>query len=510
MKQPTSAFDISAVVGVLGETTLLMTFGTQKFKTIILDLGDVLFTWSDSSSQMPVSHKLIRGIVTSATWFEYEKGNFTEHEAYTKLAIEFGCDYSVLIQSFSHARDSLKVNHDLLVFIRDLQASGLRVYAMSNISHPDQHFILHHDKLGDWNVFNGIFSSADAKERKPNIGFYNFVIKQTGINPFDTIFVDDKVENVLTACSLGMRGIIFDNTEGLIRQIKALCDDPIRRAHCYLATNSGRFNTTAQPQGFEVKENFTQLLILDMTSDESLVHYTRFNGKFNFFQPIQSQGRLTTTAATFPDDLDTTSIALTVVPYMTDLERDKVMDEMLLYVNSDGIIQVYFDHARPRIDPIVCCNVLTLFHRYGRGNQLQKTMDWVADVLKFGACASGTRYYVSEDQFLFFVCRLCDSSTAVQHRLGGDLRARITSRIGCEGDPLSLAMRIYAAAKIGIVDKVDLDRLLLMQRVDGSWSGGVFYKFPSIKQVAINDGLSTVIAVQAIELVQHLSSQQSS
>lgn len=29
--------------------------------------------------------------------------------------------------------------------------------------------------------------------------------------------------------------------------------------------------------------------------------------------------------------------------------KHKVMDKMLKYQNSDGIIQVYFDHARPRI-----------------------------------------------------------------------------------------------------------------------------------------------------------------
>jgi uncharacterized protein YlxP (DUF503 family) len=46
------------------------------------------------------------------------------------------------------------------------------------------------------------------------------------------------------------------------------------------------------------------------------------------------------TRSPFPDDLNTTSIGLTVI------ERDEnptssVMDEMLDYVNEDGIIQVH-------------------------------------------------------------------------------------------------------------------------------------------------------------------------
>lgn len=48
------------------------------------------------------------------------------------------------------------------------------------------------------------------------------------------------------------------------------------------------------------------------------------------------------------DDLDTTSLGLTVID-MDTATKHKIMDEMLEYRNSDGIIQVYFDHSRPRI-----------------------------------------------------------------------------------------------------------------------------------------------------------------
>jgi len=65
--------------------------------------------------------------------------------------------------------------------------------------------------------------SAAARERKPNIGFYQHVIDKTGIDPSRTIFVDDKLENVLTARSFGMHGIVFDDQEKVIQQLKNLC-----------------------------------------------------------------------------------------------------------------------------------------------------------------------------------------------------------------------------------------------------------------------------------------------
>jgi len=53
------------------------------------------------------------------------------------------------------------------------------------------------------------------------------------------------------------------------------------------------------------------------------------------------------------NDLDTTSIGLTVSDHVATADKHKVMDEMLKYRNPDGIVQVYFDHSRPRIGE--CC-----------------------------------------------------------------------------------------------------------------------------------------------------------
>jgi len=82
--------------------------------------------------------------------------------------------------------------------------------------------------------------SAAARERKPNIGFYQHVIDKTGIDPSRTIFVDDKLENVLTARSFGMHGIVFDDQEKVIQQLKNLCGDPILRGKNFLASHKKR------------------------------------------------------------------------------------------------------------------------------------------------------------------------------------------------------------------------------------------------------------------------------
>ena len=85
------------------------------------------------------------------------------------------------------------------------------------------------------------FLSAAVQKRKPNIGFYKHVIEETGIDPTRTIFVDDKLENVLTAQSFGMHGIIFDDQEKVIRQLKNISGDPILRGSNFLASRKKNF-----------------------------------------------------------------------------------------------------------------------------------------------------------------------------------------------------------------------------------------------------------------------------
>lgn len=78
---------------------------------------------------------------------------------------------------------------------------------------------------------------AAAHERKPNIGFYRHVIKMTGMDPSRAIFVDDKIENVLTAQSFGMHGIVFNDILNVTQQLKNLSGDPITRGRKFLATH---------------------------------------------------------------------------------------------------------------------------------------------------------------------------------------------------------------------------------------------------------------------------------
>ena len=237
-----------------------------KYTSIIFDLGDVLFNWS-AETKTNISPKLMHRILNSPTWFDYERARISQEECYARVGAEFSQKPAEIALAFEQARDSLKANDEMIAIVRELkqQSDGhLRVFAMSNISQPD--FEVLRTKKADWSIFDDVYTSAEAKERKPNLGFYKAVLSRAGVDPVRTIFVDDKQENVLSARSLGMHGILFDNVRNVIRTLRNILGDPVVRGQEYLHCHAKQFDSVTNT-GMTLKENFAQLLILEATND---------------------------------------------------------------------------------------------------------------------------------------------------------------------------------------------------------------------------------------------------
>lgn len=113
----------------------------------------------------------------------------------------------------------------------------------------------------------------------------------------------------------------------------------------------------------------------------------------------------------------------------------------------------------------------------------------------------GTRYYPSADVCLFFFGRLLRSSDPQLHEiLGPLLTERVRERIGASGDSLQLAMRLLTCQVVGLSNEVDREALLELQQDDGGWDGGWLCKYASSGLRLGNRGLTTALAVNAIDM----------
>lgn len=238
----------------------------MKATTLILDLGDVLFSWSPHT-ETSIPPRTLKAILASPLWADYECGLISQQDCYDRISTEFRIPTVEIAEAFTQARDSLKSNDEMLDFVRELkhQSDGqLQVYAMSNISRPDYEYL--RTKPADWSLFDKVYTSADAGERKPSLGFYRYVLDDTAADPRSVLFVDDKPENVLSARSFGMRGIVFDDQKRVFQAIRNAVEDPVQRARSYLQKNA-RLLHSVTSNGHTLKENFAQLLILEATCD---------------------------------------------------------------------------------------------------------------------------------------------------------------------------------------------------------------------------------------------------
>jgi FMN phosphatase YigB (HAD superfamily) len=473
-------------------------------RTIIFDLGDVLFKWS-ASTTTSISPKTLRRILNSSpTWFEYERGRISESDCYETIGREHSLDPEQLREALIQARASLCVDPDMVNLIHQIRARAdqITIVAMSNISGPDYETVLE-TRGQDLALFDRVFPSCEAGERKPHLGFYKQVLQETNSDPATTAMIDDKTENVLTARSLGIHGIVFANAKQVRREVLNLVGDPIRRGLSFLHQNAGRLHSVTQ-KGQEVRENFTQLLILEALKDRTLVNFVEHPRTWQFFAGADEFH-----TADFPCDFDTTSIALTVLP-RNHVVVSSVLDEILTYRDNDGIVMTYFDPKRPRIDPVVCVNVLSLFYSHKRGADLRPTFDWVCQVLHSRAYLDGTRYYYGPEPFLYFLSRLISNNPNdrdIQTLIRPVYAQRVAERIGQPGHAQELAMRLISCATVGIINDRDLATLLKLQDEDGSWEVGWFYEFVSLGMYVGNQGLTTALAICGIEMVQQLKGQ---
>lgn len=99
-----------------------------------------------------------------------------------------------------------------------------RVYLLSNIgdlhwSHLSREYQLH--RIG-----HGALPSFVAGVMKPDEGIYVEAERRFSLTPAETVFIDDRTENIAAARSRGWHGIVhdgYDTTVGALRELGVAC-----------------------------------------------------------------------------------------------------------------------------------------------------------------------------------------------------------------------------------------------------------------------------------------------
>lgn len=108
------------------------------------------------------------------------------------------------------------IDGEVIALIRQVKARA-RVVCGTNTFDPHYDY---HLSRGQYVIFDAVFASNKIGLSKPDPEFYRYILKNEGVNPENTFFVDDTEENVLSAERMGINATLFRDSKSLDLQIK--------------------------------------------------------------------------------------------------------------------------------------------------------------------------------------------------------------------------------------------------------------------------------------------------
>ena len=183
----------------------------MKIKNIILDVGGILFDDSKRNIEKVLNkncsfiYKNAYGLGFKQCLLGYKTIN--EHIASLSNTADFN-DISYILN-----KNNLSMTYPLmsenLEYVIQLKREGYKIYLLTNITEESYDYI--NSVLNIKRIFNGGIYSYQEHLIKPNPKIYNLLIDRFKLNKKETIFFDDKEKNVIVACKVGIKSIIFNS-----------------------------------------------------------------------------------------------------------------------------------------------------------------------------------------------------------------------------------------------------------------------------------------------------------
>lgn len=195
-------------------------------RNIIFDIGNVLvaFRWreffADFGYPEEILERLGKATALSPIWNEYDKGIWSEEEILQGF-IRNDPELEPVIRRTLGSLKGLLVMYDYAIpWIKELKEKGFGVYYLSNFSYPAERDCK--EVLDIVPYTDGGILSYREKLIKPDPAIYKLLMERYGLKAEECVFLDDMEKNVLGARSVGMHGIVFQNKEQAVLQMRKL------------------------------------------------------------------------------------------------------------------------------------------------------------------------------------------------------------------------------------------------------------------------------------------------
>lgn len=181
-------------------------------KNIIFDFGNVIikfnfkkiiknFTNNEEEQQF-----IFDNVVNSPEWCVYgliDSGVISYEQAVMTINDRTNNKHEELVKNFLlNYRNYIEYNDDIFNVITDLKNKGYKLYILSNIN--NYIFDLFRNDLVS--LFDGMILSYEEHKIKPYDAIYKCLLNKYDLNPEESLFIDDRIDNIKTANKFGIKG----------------------------------------------------------------------------------------------------------------------------------------------------------------------------------------------------------------------------------------------------------------------------------------------------------------
>ncbi len=201
-----------------------VTLRKRKIRGILFDLGGVL-----------IEHPVARIIDYCARYLgvdperllelhqrhgsDFQTGRGSEAVYWQGVCAELGvpvpCAASLWGEAFAYA---YREHEEVFALATALHNRGYRVGLLSDTEKPSVDFFLSRC----YNYFDALTFSCLEGTVKPDPEIYRIALERLGTAPAETVFIDDKPENIEGAIHVGMHAVLFKSFEQVRQALKDL------------------------------------------------------------------------------------------------------------------------------------------------------------------------------------------------------------------------------------------------------------------------------------------------
>lgn len=197
-------------------------------RNIVFDIGNVLFDyrWKEMLMDYGLTESDAERVGREMfddpknLWHEYDLANYSGEELIQAYSEQWPQDAEPIAWFIRHGEYMTVPRPKVWEKVHALKEKGYRLYLLSN--YPEELFYKHTEYADFMSDMDGYVISFQYHLGKPDYAIYEILCSTYGLNPWQSLFFDDRIENVQGAIDYGMQAQSVRSQEGLLADLEEL------------------------------------------------------------------------------------------------------------------------------------------------------------------------------------------------------------------------------------------------------------------------------------------------